>query len=358
MGLDKGERTAVAARKNVSRRSVLASAGLAIASAQADNTGVTKPRVLKEGDTVGLITPASAVTDPEKLAAAERTVRYFKLKPKWGKHVGKRAGYLGGSIEERVEDLHAMFADPDVKAVFCVRGGYGSAQLLDRIDYGLIRKNPKVFIGYSDITAMHLAIHKKTGLVTFHGPVPLSAFTTFTQGAYRSALFEARPIGELTNPAEVNHLRPNHVIRAVRPGKARGRLIGGNLSLVAATMGTPFEIDTRGKILFIEDVEEQPYAIDRMLTQLRLAGKLDQAAGIVFGECSSCTPRDYQPSFIDGTFSTAEVVDRILGQLRVPVLSGLTIGHTADQLTLPVGVMAELDATKGTLTLTEAATTG
>jgi muramoyltetrapeptide carboxypeptidase len=348
----------VATRKKVSRRSVLATAGLAIASAQNAPTNLLKPRVLREGDTVGLITPASAVTDPEKLAAAERTVRYFKLNPKWGKHVGKREGYLGGSIEHRLEDLHAMFADPSIKAVFCVRGGYGSGQLLDRIDYSLIQKNPKIFMGYSDITALHLAIHKKTGLVTFHGPVPLSAFTMFTQGAYRSALFEARPAGELTNPAEVNDLRPNHILRTVRPGKVNGRLIGGNLSLIAATMGTPHEIDTRGKILFIEDVEEQPYSIDRMLTQLRLAGKLEQAAGIVFGECNNCTPREYQPSFIDGTFTTPEVVDRILGSLRIPVLSGLTIGHTADQLTLPIGVMAQLDATNGSLTITEAATTG
>ena len=329
---------------------------MALASAQ-PATGLLKPRVLKKGDTVGLITPSTAVTDPEKLATVERTVRYFELVPKWGKHVGKRAGYLGGSIDERLEDLHAMFADSTVKAIFCIRGGYGSGQLLNRIDYKLVQSNPKLFIGYSDITAMHLAIHKMTGLVTFHGPVPLSAFTTYTQNAYRNALFEARPIGELTNPAEANLLRPNHTLRAVRGGKARGRLIGGNLSLVAATMGTPYEIDTRGRILFIEDVEEQPYSIDRMLTQLRLAGKLEQAAGIVFGECNGCTPRDYQPSFVEGTFTTPEVVDRILGGLKIPVLSGLTIGHTADQLTLPIGVMASLDADKGTLTIEEAATT-
>jgi muramoyltetrapeptide carboxypeptidase len=340
----------------LSRRAVLAGGAAAMASAQSGGRALLKPNVLKAGDTVGLITPSTAVTDPEKLQTVERTVRYFGLVPKWGKNVGKRAGYAGGSIEERVDDLHAMFSDSTVKAVFCIRGGYGSGQLLKNIDYKLIEANPKIFIGYSDITAMHLAIHRMTGLVTFHGPVPMSAFTAYTQNAYRKALFEARPLGELTNPPETNELRPRHNSRAVRPGKARGRLTGGNLSLIAATMGTPFEIDTRGRIVFIEDIEEQPYSIDRMLTQLRLAGKLEQAAGIVFGECKDCKPREYQPSFVEGTFTTPEVVDRILGELRVPVLSGLTIGHTDDQLTLPIGVMAELDADKGTLTIEEAAT--
>ncbi len=336
-------------------------AGLGATAAMAQTTvtrpaGTMKPKVLKEGDTVGLITPSTAVTDPERLNTAERTVRFFGLVPKWGKNVAKRAGYLGGSIEERLEDLHAMFSDPAVKAVFCVRGGYGSGQLLRDIDYGLIGKNPKIFAGYSDITAMHLAIHRMTGLVTFHGPVPMSAFPAYTQAAFRKAFFDSSPLGELTNPPDDNPLRPKHTLRTVRPGRARGRLIGGNLSLIASTMGTPYEIETRDRILFVEDVEEQPYSIDRMLTQLRLAGKLDQAAGIIFGECRDCKPREYQPSFVEGTFSTAEVVDRILGETKCPVLSGLTIGHTDDQLTLPIGVMATLDASLGKLTIEEAAT--
>jgi muramoyltetrapeptide carboxypeptidase len=340
----------------MTRRGLLAGMGAALASAQMAGAKSMKPKVLRRGDTVGLITPSTAATDPERLRTVERTVRYFDLEPKWGKHVGERAGYLGGSIANRLEDLHAMFTDTSVKAVFCIRGGYGSGQLLNGIDYKLIASNPKVFIGYSDVTAMHLAIHKMTGLVTFHGPVPLSAFTAFTQDAYRKALFQPVAIGTVTNPPEANLLRPNHTLRAVRPGRARGKLMGGNLSLIAATMGTPYEIDTRGCILFLEDVDEQPYSIDRMLTQMRLAGKLEQAAGIVWGECRDCTPRDYQPSFVEGTFTTPEVVDRILGDLRIPVLSGLTIGHTDDQLTLPIGVMAQLDADQGTLTIEEAAT--
>jgi muramoyltetrapeptide carboxypeptidase len=313
-----------------------------------------KPRALRPGDLVGLITPSSYVADPDRLLLAERTLRYFGLNARMGRHVRRRAGYLGGSIEERVSDLHDMFRDPDVKGVFAIRGGYGSAQLLDRIDYGLIRRNPKVFLGYSDITALHLALHQRTGLVTFHGPVTLSRFSEYTQHHFRKALFGTDPIGRVTNPPDANPLRPAHLLRTIRPGTARGRLIGGNLTLISTTMGTPFEIDARGAILFLEDVGEQPYSIDRMLTQLKLAGKLQQAAGIIFGECSDCRPREFQPSF-ESTFSLGEVLDNLLGDLKIPVLTGLTIGHTDDQLTLPLGVSATLDADKGELTIEEPA---
>ena len=339
----------------MTRRNVLPALGAAaVARPYAAAERLIKPGALKPGDTVGLITPATYVSDPDRIALAERTIRYFGLKGKMGRNVKKRTGYVGGTVEERLSDLHDMFRDPDVKAVFCIRGGYGSAHLLDAIDYDLIQRNPKIFLGYSDITSMHLAIHQRTGLVTFHGPVVLSRFTGYTQKYFRAALFESKPLGTLTNPPETEELRPTHTLRTVRPGKARGRLIGGNLSLIAATMGTPYEIDTKGKILFIEDVGEQPYSVDRMLTQLRLAGKLQSAAGIVFGECNDCVPRQFQPSF-ESTFSLGEVVDAILGELKIPVLSGLTIGHTTDQLTLPLGLQATLDADKGELTIEESA---
>ena len=314
---------------------------------------LTRPPALRPGDTVGLITPATYVSDPDQLATVERTMKHFGLRMKVGRNVRRRAGYVGGSADERLDDLHEMFRDPEVRAVFAVRGGYGTPHLLDRIDYDLIRRNPKIFLGYSDVTAMHLAIHRRCGLVTFHGPMPLARFTDYTQKHWRRALFEARPLGPLTNPTESNALRPAHTLRTIRPGKARGPLTGGNLTLIATLMGTPFEIETRGRILFLEDVGEEPYRIDRMLTQLRLAGKLDAAAGIIFGECSRCTRRDYQPSF-DSTFSLGEILDDILGRLSVPVLYGLTIGHTDDQLTLPLGVTSTLDADQGVLTLEEA----
>jgi len=336
----------------MTRRNLMAAALLA---PQASTSAtLLKPAVLKPGDTVGLITPSTFVSDPDRIAAAVRTVEYFGLKMKMGQNVRKQTGYVGGTIAQRLSDLHDMFRDPEVKAVFTIRGGYGSGQLLDDIDYDLIRRNPKIFVGFSDITAMHLAIHKKTGLVTFHGPVTLSKFTGYTQEHFRKAMFDSKPIGSVTNPPLSDPLRPSHTLRTVKPGKARGSLIGGNLSLIASLMGTPYEIDTRGKILFIEDVGEQPYSIDRMLTQLRLSGKLKSAAGIIFGECEDCRRSDYKPSF-DATFSLGEVVDNILGELKIPVLSGLTIGHTDDQLTLPLGVMATLDADKGELVIEESA---
>jgi muramoyltetrapeptide carboxypeptidase len=275
-------------------------------------------------------------------------MKWFGLKCKMGANVRKKSGYLGGSVRERLDDLHAMFADPEVSAVFAIRGGYGSSQLLDGIDYGLIQRNPKIFVGYSDITAMHLAIHRKTGLITFHGPTALSSFSDYTVDHFRKALFQTEPLGKLMNPDEGGAIRPKHWIRTIRPGQAAGPLVGGNLTLISTLMGTPYEIDTAGRILFLEDVGEEPYRIDRMLTQLRLAGKLQAAAGIVIGECRGCEPSEFQPSFTS-TFTLGEIVDEFFGKLNVPVLSGLTIGHTADQLTLPVGATATLDADEGSL---------
>ena len=322
------------------------------ASTRADE--LIRPKALRAGDTVGLITPATYVPDPDRLALAERTIKYFGLRMKLAKNAGKRMGDYRVSIEERLDDLHTMFRDSEVKAVFAIRGGYGSMHLLDRIDYDLIHRNPKIFLGYSDITALHLALNRHAKLVTFHGPITLSRFTDYTQKCFRKALFEAQPIGKLTNPPETNELRPSHTLRTIKPGIATGQLIGGNLTLISTTLGTPYEIETRGKIVFLEDVDEEPYSIDRMLTHLRLAGKFDGVAGLIFGECQDCRPKDYKPS-TTSPYSLGEALDNILGDLKVPVLYALTIGHTDDQLTLPLGVLATLDSNNGTLEIKEAA---
>ncbi|MFN7923479.1 MAG: LD-carboxypeptidase [Bryobacteraceae bacterium] len=299
--------------------------------------------------------PSTHVPDPDRLANVSRTIEHFGLKLAMGRYVGKRTATFAASIDERVEDMHAMFGNPEIKAVLPIGGGYGTMQILDRLDYGLIRNNPKIFTGYSDITALHLAFHKLAGLVTFHSPVVLSSFSAYTQEHFRKALFETQPIGTIANPAETNPLRPAHPWRTIRPGRARGPLVGGNLTLISTTMGTRYEIDTRGKILFLEDVGEEAYSIDRMLIQLHLAGKLEQAAGIVWGECSDCGPGAYKPSTAS-PFTLGETVDNVFSRLRVPVLAGMTIGHTADQATLPLGVTASLDADRGELTIEEAAT--
>ncbi len=321
------------------------------ATAQTPNPKRILPPRLKPGDTVGLITPSSYVSDPDELAFAKRFCEFFQLKWKLGKNVGQRYGYLAGTAQQRVDDLHAMFSDHEVRGVFCIRGGYGSAQMLDRIDYELIRDNPKVFLGYSDITALHTAIGQRAGLVTFHGPVSLSHLTDWSQQHLRAAVFASDPIGEVTNPTESNPLRASHTMRTVRGGRETGALAGGYLTLLSTTLGTPYAIETAGKILLLEDIGEDIYRIDRMLTQLRLAGKLQTAAGILVGECKDCPPPGR-----DSAFSLGEAIDYLLADLGIPVLYGLSFGHTVDQVTLPLGVVATLDADKQTLTVTQAAT--
>ncbi len=337
------------------RRNFLGSvgAGIVAASAQTKSVALLKPRRLKPGATIGLITPATPTTDPDTLAKAERALKFFGFRVKVGKNVGRRAGYFGSAPEERLDDLHAMFRDPAVGAVFAMRGGYGSQHLLDRIDYDLIRRNPKILLGYSDITALHLAIHKHAGLVTFHGPNMLSEFTPYSQQHFRRAMFEAKPLGVLANPPEANAIRPSHPTRTIRSGTATAPIIGGNLTLISTLMGTPYEIDCRGKILLLEDIGEEPYRMDRMLTQLRLAGKLKDAVGIVVGECVDCKPSEFKPS-LGSNFSLGEVLEAILKPLTIPVFYGLTFGHTDDQLTLPLGVLATMDADQGTLEIKEA----
>lgn len=334
------------------RRSFLAAplAASAASSAHAQGLTLIKPPALKPGDTVSCITPSTFVANPETRLQAERIVNALGLKAKFSHNTGKRWGYLGGTVEERVADLHAAFRDQETKAVFCVRGGYGAAMLLDRLDFNLIRRNPKILLGYSDITALHLAIHQTSHLVTLHGPTILDPFNQYTFDLLKRALFDPRPLGELKNPPEPNPLRPLHPVRTLRAGKATGPLIGGNLTLISTTMGTPWEIQTEGKILFLEDVGEQPYSMDRMLTQLRLAGKFNGIRGLLLGECSDCRPREFRPSF-ESTLSLPEVYDHVLAGVNVPIVSGLVFGHTEDQFPLPLGVNATLDADRATITI-------
>jgi muramoyltetrapeptide carboxypeptidase len=312
-----------------------------------------KPRVLRPGDTVGLVAPASYTFDLWRLDDAAARVRALGLEPKFGKYVRGRRGFLSGTDDERLEDLHAMFADPAVAAVFALQGGYGTPRLLDRIDYDLIRRNPKILLGFSDITGLHLAIGKKAGLVTFHGPNVLGSLPPRTFEILKKALFVAEPLGDVTNPEEADPLAAEFPLHTVAPGVARGRLVGGNLTLVSATMGTPFEIETKGRILLVEDTGEAPYRIDRMLVQLKLAGKLQEATGIVFGTCSDCAA---SRSSFELTLSLSEVLDELLGSLGKPVLAGLLFGHTKEKSVIPLGVEAELDAGAKRLTILESAT--
>jgi muramoyltetrapeptide carboxypeptidase len=304
---------------------------------------ILKPFVLQRGDTVALICPSSRPFDPGRIAQSQR---FLEAEGFWvivGKHVLKRYGNFAGTDQERLEDFHEVWANPDIKAVICERGGNGAARLLPHLDYDLIRANPKILIGYSDITALHLAIHKMTGLITLHGSVALDALATpYTYERYIQALTSREPLGAIPDPPVAAHPLPYPPYRMViRTGRASGRLIGGNLTLIMETMGTPYEIDASGKILFVEDLNSEPHDYDAAFTQLRQAGKLHSAAGIIVGQCAGSDPHG---TFVSN-FSLEDLIEQHMGDLGIPVIYGLRLGHTPDQCVLPIGAQATLTAT-------------
>ena len=313
-----------------------------------------KPQKLEIGDTVGLIAPASCAFEATTIREGIETLQSLGFKVKTGKYIKEKYGYLAGTDEQRAEDLHEMFKDDEVKAIIALRGGYGSMRLLNLLDYKLIKKYPKILLGYSDITSLCLAIYAKTGLVTFHGPVAISSFSQYTQDYFFRVVGSPKPAGIITHPDPNNALRPTAHLNTINPGTATGKLIGGNLTLLTALLGTPFAPDFKNAILFLEETGEEPYDIDRMLTQLLLAGKLSQVAGIVFDRCPNCKPSDYKPAF-NVTFSLEEVLIDRLGKLGCPVLYGLNVGHEADKPTLPIGVKVTLNADHKIISIDEEA---
>lgn len=310
---------------------------------------IVKPKRLKTGDTIAVIAPASGLT-PESFDKALENLGSLGLKPKVGKSARGLKGFLSADDQARLDDLHWAFSDKEAAGIWCVRGGYGAGRLLPAIDYNLIRKNPKILIGYSDITALHLAISQNTGLVTFHGPVATSELSDYTKTHVTNALMTPSAPYKI-ELSEYNKTQASNLFKTetITAGKARGRLIGGNLSLLAALAGTPYALrEMKGKILYIEDVGEQPYRIDRMLTQLRQSFDMRSLAGIALGVFEDCNPRTKD------TQTLSDVLKDRLGDLSIPVVYGLSFGHIRDQFTIPVGVEAELDATNATLTLLEA----
>lgn len=305
-----------------------------------------KGKALKFGDTIGVVAPASPTTE-EKVRLAQEQLEALGFKVKMGKSCYGRHGYLSGKDAYRAEDMNQMFQDPSVDGIMCLRGGYGTPKILNLLDYDLIRSNPKVFIGYSDITAIHTAINQKSGLITIHGPMAASdlagGIDSFSKESLLKAIMEPVPMGDIENPEGVE-------VQCFFEGKAQGQMIGGNLALIAATMGTPYEIDTKGKILFIEDIGEEPYRVDRMLTQLALAGKLEDAAGIVLGDWNDCEPENPEESL-----SLMEVFEEIILPYQKPTVLNYKIGHCTPKITVPIGAAAVLDADQKKLIITEAA---
>lgn len=311
-----------------------------------------KPPRLRKGDTVGLVEPAGFTADSFDLELIKESISAMGLTPKVAPHVGARFGYLAGKDRERADDLNAMYADKDVRAVFAVRGGWGSARVLPYLDWRVIRANPKLLIGFSDITALHMAFAARAGFTTIHGPGASSAWTDFSWKAFHTLAFEGQmPVYGISEKAEDRLVQRSGRVRTFRPGKATGRLLGGNLTVLTALMGTPYLPDFDGAILFLEDTDEAEYRIDRMLTQLALGGVLGRVAAVVFGQCTSC--RASGPSY--GGFTLSEVLHQHLELLGVPAFQGASIGHVADQISIPLGVRAEIDAGAGTIRILEQA---
>lgn len=314
----------------------------------AEDGELLRPKRLQRGMTVGLVTPASNVWEDEDIRFACDVVESLGYKVKEGANLYRRTQYLAGPDDARAADINSMFADPEVDAVFCLRGGYGTPRILPLLDYENIRRNPKVLLGYSDITALLNAIYHRSGVITFHGPIAAQNFTDYTLAEFSKVLVHGeRPVPLGTPPpfeSAPGRVENRNRITRFAGGRARGRLIGGNLTLFTSLLGTPFEPDFHNKILFLEDVGEAPYRVDRMLTQLWLAGKLQQVAGIVFGK--------FTEAEVEGnTFSIEHVLRERCQSLGVPVVRGLMIGHVEDQTVVPVGAMAELDGDAGTLVL-------
>ncbi len=313
---------------------------------------IQKPLRLSVGDTIGIVAPASAPPDPKAIDQSVEAIRKLGFRPKLARNVRSRLGFLAGTDRQRAEDLMKMFADPEVRAVLCVRGGYGSARLLPLLDFGIVRKHPKIFIGYSDITSLHSAFLKEAGLISFHGPMLNSDFIkpampAFTRDSFLRALTRAEPPGRISRGHKSK-------ARILRRGVAEGRLVGGNISILCSTLATRWQPSFKGRILFFEDLDEAPYRFDRMLTQLLNAGLLQQVAGIAIGINANCadpkagTSREYR--------QTCEDVfrDRLL-PLKVPVVMDLPFGHVPINATLPVGARVRLDGNAGDLEVIESA---
>ena len=351
-----------------------------------------KPPRLEFGDIIALVSPASATPDPKNIDRSIAALEKLGFKAKLAPNARKRLGFLAGNDRERASDIMRMFADRRVKAIVCIRGGYGSAQLLRLLDYKIIRANPKIFVGYSDITSLHCAFLVKSDLISFHGPMTNSEFIKddlpkFTLDSFLRTLMNAEPPGSIcagyTKAPEVPRgfgLRQSSAafppavhfqkrqrtaavqdavaranpIRILRRGKASGQLIGGNITLLCTTLATPFQPSFKSKILFLEDLDEPPYRFDRLLTHLLNAGLLQQVAGVAVGINAGCEDpkakgaKEYRQTLED-------VLRERLLPLKIPVVMNLPFGHVPFNATLPVGARATLDANEGDLVITSAA---
>ena len=306
--------------------------------------GVLKPSALKPGDTIAISSPAGAVWDEAQIEKFKGIVESLGFKVKLGQTLKEKHGYFAGADDLRAKEINTFFADNEVKGLFCMKGGWGCARILDKLNYEVIKKNPKVIMGFSDITSLLIALNHKTGLVTFHGPVGNSGWNDFSVDYIKRVLMKK----ELVTYAypELDADKPY----AITPGKAKGILIGGNLTVLAGIMGSGYLPHWKNKILFLEEAKEEPYAIDRMLTQLKLAGVLNNISGFVFGKCVKCDAEEPQKAFL-----FKEVLEQHIKPLGIPAFYGAMIGHIENKYTIPIGIEAEMDAGKCVIKLLESA---
>jgi muramoyltetrapeptide carboxypeptidase len=306
---------------------------------QKEGNKMLLPKALQKGDTIGVIAPASP-PDTKRLQQAIPFFESMGLRVKLGRNIDKVYGYLAGTDEERLTDFHDMIADDEVRAIIFARGGYGTGRIASAIDYDLIANHPKIIWGYSDITYLHTAIRQKTGLITFHGPMLASDIADPKFDPLSAQLFR-----QLWEPTALRYDEAFSELEVLVSGKVSGPLVGGNLALLTSTLGTNFEIDTSGKILLLEDIGEVPYQVDSMLNQLKLAGKLAEAAGIVVGDFADAEPKQKPSLTMD------EVFQHYLGDLTCPVMTGFKIGHCYPHFAVPLGVNALLDTSDKSLSV-------
>lgn len=326
---------------------------LAMPKQRSKGPPLLKPLRLQAGDGVGLISPAGAIFLEEELEIVKEAMLALGLVPYVGESVLARYGYLAGSDVERAKDINKFFANSELKILLAVRGGWGCARLLPYLDYDLIRQNPKIIVGFSDITALLLAIYVKTNLITFHGPNAYSGWRTEQTDVFRRVLFSGETLtfqNERLAEDDNRLMQVKSRIRTITPGKAQGFLVGGNLSVLSAMLGSSYVPNWEGAILFVEDVGEYIYRIDRFLTHLKIAGVLEQLAGFIFGQCTNCSPGEGY-----GALTLEQVLGDHIKPLKIPAWSGAMIGHIENIWTLPIGLPVEINADAGTIQMLELA---
>jgi len=308
--------------------------------------GIIKPKRLKQGDVIGIISPASSPDDNSKINRGVAYLEKLGYRVEVGKNVGSHEGYLAGTDSQRLADLHEMFKNRQIKAILSIRGGYGSGRLLDKIDYKLIRNNPKIFVGYSDINALQMAFFAKTGLITFAGPMVAVDFhdevSTFTEEVFWRTITSNKKIGRIQNPRKEKFY-------VLNKGRSSGRILGGNLSLINSLIGTEYFPKLKGAILLLEDINEAPYRIDRMLNQLRLSKILKQINGVILGHFVDC----YEQDPTKQTFTLNEVIIEYFQNLKMPVIYNVKHGHIKENITIPYGLKCVLNATRGFIEIPE-----